>query len=345
MAYIKQMKHYITYIIGALAALLVACGDSDSFRIHGELTDGSNINLRVVYYTNSSVHTGITASNAGKFMYEGVAQKPALVEIYDNDYRLLGRLVASNGQDIDIKIDRSNIYRNTIKGNSASEAFAAALGPRADKLQSSSIAERNAIIADIIAADPAAIGSYLLLITEFSTSGYERQADSLLSLIPAEARIEGISAGFEALLQRVADGIACDTVMPVSYMVSGGNTRIFDPSGNRLSLIVLSDSRDGRDSVLKAVRSIASRRRKDRIDILDLNLDQDTMVWRRNVRNDSATWTQGWIAGGISAQAVDRLGIPRLPYFVLIDSTGVAMWRGSSASQAENQINKYLDKL
>lgn len=345
MAYIKQMKHYITYIITALAAMLVSCSDSDSFRIHGELTDGSNINLRVVYYTNSAVHTGITASNAGKFMYEGFATKPALIEIYDNDYRLLGRLVATNGQDIDIKIDRSNIYRNTIKGNPVSEALSATLTARADELQSSSIAGRNGIIAAAIGADPAAPEAYMLLITEYSVSGYERQADSLLALIPIEARIEGISAGFEAMLQRVAEGIACDTVAPLPYMISGGTIHMFSPSATPLSLIVFSDSRDGRDSVLAAVRSLASRRSKRQFDILDLNLDQDTTVWRRNVRNDSATWTQGWVAGGISAQAVDRLGIPRLPYFVLIDSAGVALWRGNSASQAENQTIKHIDKL
>ncbi len=324
--------------------MLAACGHSDSFRVHGELTDGSNINLRLVYYTNGTVHTGITASNAGRFMYEGQAAKPALVEIYDNDYRLLGRTMAQNGEDIEIKIDRSNYYRNTVKGNKTAEDLTSYLNANADVLQSSSIAGRNGIIAEQVGANPDSQGSYLLLVTEFSTQGYEHMADSLLSLISEEARIDGVSAGFEALLQRVADGIAADSVVPVPYMISGGITRMFRPADSPLSLIVLSDSRSGRDSVLTAMRGLAGYERKGRFDILDLNLDQDTIVWRRSVRADSASWTQGWAAGGISAQGIDRLGVPGLPYFVLVDSAGHTLWRGVSASEAVSRTIKLTDK-
>lgn len=337
------MKTYILYIIAVLTALLAtACGHSDSFRVHGELTDGSSINLRVVYYTNGSVITGITASNAGKFMYEGQAAKPALVELYDNDYRLLGRLIARNGEDIEVKLDRTNPYRISIDGNDTGEALAAYLSANADDLQSASIAGRNRLIAARVKAEPASPVSYLLLVTEFSTPGYEQLADSLLSLIPEEARIEGVSAGFEAMLRRVADGVADDKVMPVPYMVSGGRTRMFRPSDTPLSLIILSDARTSGDSVLNVMRDLSRHERKGRFDILDLNLDQDTMVWRRTVRNDSATWTQGWAAGGISARGVDRLGVSALPCFVLVDSAGRRLWYGSSAAIAKSQTLKYL---
>lgn len=325
-----------------MTLLTAACGHSDSFRVHGELTDGSSINLRVIYYTNGSVVTGITASNAGKFMYEGQAAKPALVELYDNDYRLLGRLIARNGEDIEVKIDRTNPYRISIDGNDTGEALAAYLSANADALQSASIAGRNRLIAAQIEARPSSPASYLLLVTEFSTQGYERQADSLLALIPEEARIEGVSAGFEAMLRRVADGLADDKVMPVPYMVSGGETHMFRPSDSPLSLIVLSDTRASRDSILATVRDLARHQRKGRFEILDLSLDQDTMAWRRVVRNDTATWTQGWAAGGISARGIDRLGVSALPCFVLVDSTGRRLWYGSSAALAKSRTLKYL---
>ena len=178
--------------------------------------------------------------------------------------------------------------------------------------------------------------------TEFSTPGFEQLADSLLGIIPEEARLEGVSAGFETMLQRIADGMAATPVAPIPYLVSGNDTKIYKPSDARLSLIVLSDSRDGRDSILDAVRDLDRHRSKGRFDIIDLNLDQDTMVWRRTVRTDSAAWTQGWAAGGVSAQAVDRLGIPTLPYMVLVDSAGHQLWRGNSVTIAKSQTLKFL---
>ena len=108
------------------------------------------------------------------------------------------------------------------------------------------------------------------------------------------------------------------------------------------ALIVLSDTRASRDSILTTVRDLARHQRKGRFEILDLSLDQDTMAWRRVVRNDTATWTQGWAAGGISARGIDRLGVSALPCFVLVDSTGRRLWYGSSAALAKSRTLKYL---
>jgi len=334
------MKQIIYIIIAGMGLLLDACGHGDCFRVDGMLSEGSDINLRIVYYTDGNVLTGITASNAGKFVFEGRAPKPALVEVYDNDYRLLGRFMANDGEDIHVNIDRDNPYGTKVEGNALSVAMTGFFNSNADKLISATTDERNAVIAGHIKENPEAPEAYLLLITEFYTRGHEQLADSLLALIPDDARIQGISAGFEAMLRRVTDGLTAKQVAPVPYLFSG-KTHMFRPSGSPLSLIVLSDSRSGRDSIVSVVRDLDSRR-GTRFDILDLNLDRDTLEWRRTVRSDSASWTQGWAAGGISAQAIDRLGVPQLPFFVLVDSAGHQLWRGSSATVARSQTLKYL---
>ncbi|MDE6121334.1 MAG: hypothetical protein K2F63_06050, partial [Muribaculaceae bacterium] len=60
----------------------------------------------------------------------------------------------------------------------------------------------------------------------------------------------------------------------------------------------------------------------------------DTADWRKSVLPDSASWRQGWAAGTVSAIGVDRLAIPSLPFFVVCDSTGRQIYRGSDMTRA-----------
>ncbi len=88
-----------------LALMATACGDSEQFAIEGTVEDAPAINLRVVYYSNGKVFSGVTATTEGKFRFTGVAPKRALVEIFDNDYRLMCRTVASNGDMLEVKLN------------------------------------------------------------------------------------------------------------------------------------------------------------------------------------------------------------------------------------------------
>lgn len=340
------MKNVITYISLLLTMLLTACGHGDTFRIQGELTDGSTINLRIVYYSDGAVVTGITASKEGKFVYEGHVSNPALIEIYDNDYKLFGRMVASPGDDIEVKLNPSNPYIIEIKGNETSQKWGEFLNTNAELLNSNKIDARNALIAKYVQDNPKSRVSELLLSTEYDASrpGGNITVDSLLNLIDPEARDKSFATAFAMIVERVGSKAAQEKVMPIPYRKKGSDTGLFRPSDKPYNLIVFSDDRSGRDTISKELRKLMATEPRSRFGVIELSMDLDTVVWNRSIKTDSASWTQGWIAGAISAQSIDKLGLPGIPYYIVTDSVGKQLWRGTSITAASEQLKNGINR-
>lgn len=323
----------ILYLLVGLA--VTACGHSDSFHVDGTLAGGESINIRTITYTDGTARTGITAATKGKFAFDGSAPKPAMVEIYDNDYRLLGRFFTVNGDDIEISLDRTNPAAISIEGNDVSEQWAKWLRENTDKLRGAPAEQRNAAVAEFVAANPESKVAELLIITEMApTLGWETLADSLLHLIPDASRLAGISGPFAQQSARVADGASLSRVPDIAYRRRHNLSGLFAASDSRLNMLVISNNESRPDSLLELLRALDKHRRAGRFDIVDLSVDTDTLAWNRSTRPDSAEWRQGWVPGSVAAAGIDSLGIPSLPYIIVADSLGHQLWRGTSTSAA-----------
>lgn len=328
------------------ALLLCSCGHSDNFRVTGAIRDGAAINLRFIYYANGGVYSGLTASVDGLFEFEGHSADPAAVEVYDNDYRLLARFTAANGEDIDLTIDRTNIYRQKAGGNRTNKELTEFYNANADALAKGDTPERNKLIAEYVAAHPESPASQLLLATEFDASSAEAsaQANELLGLLAPEARIYELAEPFAKLNAQVGSEASREPIAAIAYKAPGNRTETFVAQRQKFAVIAVSDANHGRDSVVDGLRKLAEHEKEGRFAILDLSVDADTITWRRSVDKDSASWAQGWAAGAISGQALDRLGIPRVPYFILVDSAGNQLWRGPGAKEAVKHYEEHSEK-
>lgn len=338
------MRNILIYLLAALtAALSTGCGHSDSFRIEGTIEGKPTINLRIMYVGPQGIRTAITASRDGEFAFEGSSPRPVMVEIYDNEYRLLGRAIASDGEDIRLTLDRSNPYNIKATGNELSQQWADALRSMADKLYGATPAQRNSAVGAYVAANTGSPVSALLMMTEYDASGdYAVEADSLAGLIDPEARMGGITAGFLESLDHVSSATSHAPLSPIPYLVSGNGRKVFKPSDARLSLLALAADGNGRDSVVAALRAVSRHISHGRLQVVELSMATDTGAWRRSVTADTATWQQGWVGGSIASGALDGAGIPTLPYFIVTDSAGNQLWRGRSAGQARSFVIQHL---
>lgn len=323
-----------------------SCGHPDSFRVEGEIEGKPTINLRVVYMSQQGIRTAITASRDGKFSFEGSSARPTMVEIYDNEYRLLGRIVAENGQDIELTLDRNNPYKITAKGNDLSKKWAEWLNQHADSLSSADADTRNAMVARYVAANPADGLSALLMLTEYDASGRRAQmADSLFNTIDDDARLNIITGGMAAQLARVSSATSHAPVKPFSYILTGNRRGVFKPSDARLSMIAVCAETEKNDSIMHMLRSLRPHISRGKIQVLELSTAADTAAWRRALITDSATWTQAWVGGSIGSSALEPLGLPTLPYFIITDSAGHQLWRGASIESARSSLIEQISKL
>lgn len=108
-------------LIGAVAALW-SCSEPKTFKISGEVSGNANTNLYVKYYGDGAVRSGVTVARSGKFETEMSSATPTLVEILDNEYNVLGRLYAQNGDELTIHIDRSNPALSKASGSPINDA-------------------------------------------------------------------------------------------------------------------------------------------------------------------------------------------------------------------------------
>ncbi|MDE7466808.1 MAG: hypothetical protein K2M61_00470 [Muribaculaceae bacterium] len=326
------MNLRICLLMIAACVLAVACGHPETFRVDGKLDDGATLNLRPVYHTERGVMTGVTPANSGAFAFEGSAPAGALLEIYDNDYRLQARFPVHNGKDLKVKVNRSNRYASTVEGDEQAEAYMAFLNEHADEFKEGTPERRNALIARYITDNPASEVSLMLLWGEFDVARQPQLADSLAGILDADVKAYPPAARFLESLTR----LPATKVDSIEFRVHGGR-RMFLAAEDAPALLVFSDSRTTEHrKFADSLRNIVEKTRA--VKVFDLNCDADTSTWRRITMPDSATWTQGWLEGGPAAPGVAALELPTLPYYIVVDSAGHTLRRTTSADTALNTI-------
>ncbi|MDE7443550.1 MAG: thioredoxin family protein, partial [Muribaculaceae bacterium] len=177
--------------------------------------------------------------------------------------------------------------------------------------------------------------STVLLLREFDIYGHEAEADSLLKLIDHKARPDYLVAGITAILENQLKYSKEQTVESMNLLTEGDSVMGYNPARSRVSLLTFTRTHENRtDSLTSTLRSLAKKYKKRQLQIVDISLQKDTIEWHKAIRNDSARWVHAWVPGGLANQALSQLRLPRLPYYVVTDSTGRQLYRGESIKQA-----------
>ena len=335
-------KTILIALITLLATVISGCSGPDSFEVKGHVKGDATINLRALYYVDGALQSSIFPADRGSFSFKGRAPEGAVVEILDNDYRLLGRFYAENGDEIDVTIDpKSPAAMKVEKGNEAAIRWAQWLNANAKILDGRNSKAINALVAKYVKAHPQDIVSTLIVTTVYDASADPEGASKLLSSIAPEARPTALTDAFATLLTYADTSAGKRRVSPLTLMAQGDTVTTFSPRKHRLSLLVFSDENSGRaDSIVPALRRLRKAHTDKALGIIDISLDTDTLAWQSSTRNDTATWDAAWGTGGIASAALRPLAIPRLPYFIVTDSVGSQIYRGASISQTLKKIDK-----
>lgn len=323
-----------------LAATLfaVACTDNDQFRVNGTIAGNTTMNLRVGYYANGAYRTHITAAREGEFEFFGTSRQPVVVDIFDYEYRVMARLYASNGQTMQVTIDRAKPFDVVVEGNAVSSEWAAFLRQNADSLTAGDEAA-NSVIAHYILAHPDNIVSTLLLTNNFHTAADPELADSLLASIDPQARPSALTDSYNYLLQRIVAESATDTVASFRYVNSKDSICTFNPADHARTVLVFSDENQQRTAhALPLLRRYADNKK---VYVLEIGLDPEYTDWRRYTAADSSAWNQGWLPGGPVAAGIEQFAVPQTPFYMVVDSAGCQILRATSPAPV-NDILKNI---
>lgn len=338
------MTRCIRFTIVALIAIIVAsCGKSDRFVIKGRISGIGSQTLALTYYAAGGLKRVKVPASDGRVTFDGVSVTPTLATVTLADGTPIATLVVKNGDKVSFTTNVDDPLSLDVSGNSASEKIAAWLRDNAHHLHDRDARSVNESIARFVAANKSSTAATALMVTQFRTEGFETLADSLFSLIDVSARPASVVQNFSTVLSAQLSTTAHADLQPMNLYSAGDTITAYNPRRHSASLLCfLPDLRAARDSITPLMRRLARSYPSRRLKVIEISTAPDSAAWQRCIASDSATWLQTWAPGSVASTNIGKLAIPRLPYFIVADSTGAQIYRGPSISTAENTISGKL---
>lgn len=342
MTFMQRLAGLIATIL--LGVWICSCSGPTSFKITGELTDGANINLYVKYYGAHAVRNGVMAAREGKFEAEFSSPDPTIVEILDNEYNVLARMFVQNGDEVSVTIDRANPTASKVAGNEINQRWSDLINSNATLLSSGDSKDINSMIEDYITANPSDPVGALMFAEFYDLSSDPVHAMEVMEMIDMEARPAGVLDPYATIVSHFASPDSYGIVQPIKYREAQSDSVLtFRASDKKVSLILLSNENSKRsDSIVPGLKKITKEFSPKHLQVIDFVLYADTNAFKRLTYRDSATWTQAWLPGGILGKGIEELAIPDMPYFIVTDSAGHQLYRGSSMQEASDKIKETL---
>lgn len=337
------MRRIVYLLLGAL--MMAACGNDEEFVVKARVEGLGDKGVEMIYYNNGLRRVTFHPVK-GELTLTGTSAVPVPVEVVTVDGDPLFTVIASNGDEIEVQASVSDPAKFQAKGNRESAAYAAFVAANDSLLRGDDAARINALIARLVRENPQGISSALVMMNYFRAPGYELLADSLINDLVPEARsfalMRSFSSGVGEQVSTSARGPLRSLVI-TNGLTSGRDTTLrYNASNSGLTLLVITGNIPKADSLTSVMRRLARKLPRRRFRLLEVTLGGDSAGWRRSVARDSSAWLQGWLPGGTGATPVRPLQLPRLPYFLVLDSTGTQLYRGAGFTAATDTITRRL---
>lgn len=332
---------YFTIVFMALAMLLASCGHSDRFVIEGQFEGEAPQSVRALFFAEGALQNVPVTVNEGKFRIEGRSELPVIIDIYLPDRMRVATVVAQNGETLEVKLNKDKPFSFSIKGDDTSEALSAWVKESSSILTSADPLAINEAVEKYVGTNSDNLLSTVLLLSYYDSSIDPVGAAALFDRIAPQARPSHLIDGYSEMVGTMKAAIESSLTQPISYYVGRDSANIMEASSNPYTLLAVTSANLGRDSIISILRECAA---KPSLKVLELSIDGDSTVWRHSIAPDSAAWAQGWLPGGPMSAGIEQLALPRLPYFILVDSTGTQLMRTPSITAVTDRLPALMDK-
>ncbi len=325
---------YFSIIITSIIVLLAGCGSDDHFEVEGTFIGEAPSSVRLLYYANGSLQNVPTAVVDGKFHIQGKTKRPTIVEIFMPDKSRIATMVVDNEETLECEISSGTPYGFTVKGNALSESLSKWVADNRKTLAEGNPERINAAVAKYVDGNVKDMLSTVLLMSYYDASADLAGAVKLFDMIEPVARPMYLTEGFSEMLGRMITASGSKLTKPISYYVSRDSSCTLNLKEHPYTLIAITSQMLGRDSIKGHLKKIGA---KKNIKVIELSVDNDSLLWRHSIAADSAQWDHGWLPGGVMSGA-GLPTIPRLPYFILTDTVGNQLLRTGGISEVVERL-------
>lgn len=329
---------------------LTGCSKKD-FTIDGEIKDAGTMNLRLIYYSSTGSkgtiqETAIPVVN-GKFNFNGTSERPTVVWIFSPNQSLLTPVYVEPGDEIKISGEYNKPYEWNVAGNETEEDWCEWRKKNAKTLLSKNDKIINTEIGKYVRANRDNPVSALNLLCFYVKRDNMADYDKLWKLLSEEARQKDIVNAVEAAANHQSAQAYTIKVPPLRLYSYADSIETINPMKAKSTFLYFWRQREEQhDSCMSNIKRLhAEFSDSSKLQIVDINMDSDTLKWRRQARRDSVDqWQHYWAIGGEINLSLARLEIARTPYIIVVDSVGNQRYRGDNFSKAEKVVNDMLKK-
>lgn len=325
-------KSYLLLLL--LIALLASCS-SDSFKIEGDIVNLEGGAAKVVFRGDSGVvDQPVNLDKKGHFTFEGEAAQPVIVNLLDIHNKPLATVVACNGDHIKVKGDASKAMSVKVQGNTINEDWQLFRNEHAAFYTDPNPSRLDAAIEKYVREHPGDLLSTVLLMADYSNYSDRGKIETMLKGIDASARPESLTQAFPTdLKSRKANVLP--RLMTLTLVKHGGTFEEIKLT-DRVTLINLwANPQNERNSLIDKLQDLDKS-----IRVIDVLAESDTLHWHQTIAADPKGWLHYWAPGGPLEQGIQLLGITSVPWFAVIDSTGMATYSGPDLNAATRAASR-----
>ena len=323
----KSLQYLSLLLVLAVAS--VACSN-DSFKIDGKFTNLDGSAVRVVFLGDSGVaDEWVTVDKKGKIAFQGHAAQPALVSLMSQRGETLAMLVAANGDHLKVEGDAHKIPDIKIKGSRLNEDWQLFRKEHKAFYTDANPSRLDAAIEKYVREHPADMLSTVLLLADYSDYSDRDKIDKLLSGIEAKAKPASLMRAFESSKGEGRLTGHLPRLMTLNLAVPGGTFEEIKLVNQTTLIHLWTNPQDKRQAVIDKLQGVG-----EGIRVIDILAESDTVHWQQTIAADPAGWKHYWAPAGPLEQDIQLLGFTSVPWFAVIDSTGLVTYSGPSLDAA-----------
>lgn len=328
----------LLYFLLPLTLILAACSKNE-FTVTLEQPQGfSPLDIQLAYYASDSrkgwmVYRDIPAALVSAQQLACQTRNPAVCFLYSGT-RMLTVFYAQRGDKITVTC-RNGFW--TAAGNETTDSLSRWQALNRNILEANAYGEINRQVAAYITANPGKTLSAILLYVYYDISRNPQQYSSLRAMLKSDAADTDL---LRALGVKPSPPIPAEGPLPPLRLRTLGDSSItVSPSRARATLFLFWNDAGKHHKNAAVIRQTI--RRNDDIQLVDVNMQADTLNWRHIIDNDSVrSWHLMWAPGAEQNSALLHYALPGPDFIITADRHGKTLYRGNDPKAAADRAMK-----
>lgn len=334
------LSHKILSLIAAVAlTVTAACSRADHFTVEGNIPDLADGEVSLTYYTSSAVRNERVMASAGHFKLRGESPDYAMAELRMGRRVVPLTFIVHDGDKIKVKGQSPDSV--TLSGSKAVKEITSWQRDNADVLRSASADSINALVEAYIADKGATPAGAWMVLTHYNALTDAAGATSIYAAFAAEEELMPLMTAFADMVTTSIGARNAQRIYTFNLKGASDSMVMYMPSKQSATLLVFTDRSGNGDrrTLCSSLRGIDTLYTPARLRILEMSLARDSAAWRQAIKADTlVTWSRMYLPAGVATGAIRGLNVPRLPFYIVTDSTGTQRYRGISLSTAADTV-------